>query len=730
MSIAWTIDIDDDGIAWLRFDLPDEKVNKFTSVVMEQLDKALDEITVNPDIKAVAIFSGKPDSFIVGADIAELAAIKDTNDAREKAHAGQHLFDKLASLRVPTVVVIHGACMGGGLEMSLACDYRLATDHEKTSLGLPEVKLGILPGWGGTQRLPRLIGLPQALTMILSGSPVNGKKAYRTGLVDGLVAAEFLQEQTRRFIQSVLSKNGAKNIAHKRQKRQPLPMRLMCKTPPGRALVFKRAGDATLKRTKGHYPAPMEALDVIRQSVGMSLPQGLEIEAEAFARLAPSTISQNLVWLFQASQRIKKHYKGPSDGSGKTIQHTAVIGAGVMGGGIAWALSKIGLSVRLKDIAWDAIATGMAKAAEINRGLVTRRKMTKEQANLGMHRISGTVGYDGFGRIDLVIEAVVENMDIKKKVIQEIESHVTDNAIICTNTSSLPIGDISSEMAHPERFVGLHFFNPVNRMPLVEIIPSDKTSPQTVAAAVGLAKKLSKTPVVVADRPGFLINRILLPYIIESIRMFEEGVDTQRIDRLIEDFGMPMGPLTLADEVGLDVGLKVAHVLEDAFGSRMQVPPVLETAVGDGAMLGKKTGSGFYTYRKGKKQPNPAAEKWAKKSGGRTGGQGISDEQIVDRTILTMVNEAARCLEEGVVDTPEALDMGMLMGTGFAPFHGGLLRWADSRGVDNIAKRLNTLTSDLGDRFQPAPLIEKLAASNGRFYIDEEKREETRRRSA
>ena len=728
METTWTIKIDDLGVAWLRFDLTGEKVNKFTTNAMMQLDEVLDQVAADTGLTALVIHSGKADSFIVGADIAELAAIKDYEDAVKKARMGQTVFKKLADLSVPTVAVINGPCMGGGTEMALACDYRLATDHDKTALGLPEVKLGILPGWGGTQRLPGIVGLSQALTLIMSAKTVPGRKALKIGLVDGLIAPEFLKTQTQRFVSKIRSHHGEK-IKKQRRKRQPLAMRLLEATRPGRALIFRQASKEVHKRTKGLYPAPIEALNVIRKTFGQPIDEGLKIEAEAFGTLAISQISRNLVWVFQASQRTKKTAGVTADDSTviaepKRLERAAVVGAGVMGGGIAWALSQKGMSVRMKDINWDAVAKGMAEAADMYRQLVKRRKMKPTAMNVAMHRIAGATDYHGFDKVDVVIEAVVEDMDIKKKVLAEVESKVGDETIIATNTSSLSISEMATALQHPDRFVGLHFFNPVNRMPLVEIIPGEKTSPETIVAVVELAKRLGKTPVVVGDCAGFLVNRVLLPYVNESIRMFEEGVDPQRIDRLIEKFGMPMGPLALADEVGLDVGLKVAHVLEDSFGDRMHVPHVLEEAVRSGSLLGKKTGQGFYTYN-GRKKPNPKALDHLNGSrhlheNGQ--GQAIPDQQIVHRAILTMVNEAARCLEEGIVQDAETLDMAMLMGAGFAPLRGGLLRWADQQGLDEIAARLNALAGICGDRFKPAPLIEKLAETGEGFYPKAEAR--------
>ncbi|MHC4447525.1 MAG: 3-hydroxyacyl-CoA dehydrogenase NAD-binding domain-containing protein [Planctomycetota bacterium] len=718
MSHAWTLNVDRESIAWLTFDLPGEKVNKFTEPALRELEGMLDRLAADEALRAVAVISGKPGSFIVGADINELARISNIDDAREKALAGQAIFGKLAELRMPTVAVIHGACLGGGLEMALACDYRVVTDDPKTSLGQPEVNLGIIPGWGGTQRLPRLVGLPQALRMILTGKPVAGRKAYRIGLADSIVTRAFAEDQTQQFIERVVTGAGRRKIVRRRRRRVPLLMRAAAATPLGRGMIFRRAARQALERTKGNYPAPLEAVHVMRKTSHAALAKGLQIEAEAFSRLVCTPISRNLLWLFEASQRLKK--AGP-EAPGVTLEpvrSAAVVGAGIMGCGIAWALSRAGIPVRMKDINWEAVARGMAGAAGMFRALVKRRRMTENQMNLAMHRIAGAVDYTGFEGLDAVIEAVVENMDLKKRVLAEIEASVGPDALICTNTSSLSLEALAGSLANAERFVGLHFFNPVNRMPLVEVVPHAGTSQRALVAAVALVRRVGKTPIVVGDCPGFLVNRVLLPYLVESAWMFEEGVDAERIDELLERFGMPMGPLALADEVGLDVGHKVAKELEAAYGPRMHVADVLGRVVESAGLTGRKGGEGFYVYHNGRRKPSPRAAglvKQARAHDGLRGGR-LTDDQIVDRAVLIMINEAARCLEEGVVADAQTLDMAMVMGTGFAPFRGGLLRYADERGVEAIKDRLHEFAAAFGDRFKPAPLIEQIANGGGNFH--------------
>ncbi len=715
MNRTWTITVDGDNIAWLTFDLFGEKVNKFTAAALRDLETVLDE-ELGGSVRAIVVRSAEKNSFIVGADINELAAIDSVDDARAKADAGKAVFDKLAARQVPTLVVIHGACLGGGLEFALACRYRMVTDHPATSLGVPEVNLGILPGWGGTLRLPRLVGLPQALKMILGGRPVDGRRALKMGLADAITAEPFIEDEARRFIANVLTTQGRREVARRRRRRIGRLARLLSATPLGRRLVLRQARKQVMARTKGHYPAPLAALAVVRKTYPGSLSAGAAIETEAFAGLATTSISRNLVWLFQASKRLSKAH--PSKAEAYPVRRAAVIGAGIMGSGIAWSLARSGVNVRLKDVSWDAVANGMAGAASAFRSLVKRRKMTKFEMNMAMHRICPTIDDTGFDGVDIVIEAVAEDMQIKKTVLAAIEKSVRPSTIICSNTSSLSLDEMAGVLEHPERFVGLHFFNPVPKMPLVEVVAGPLTSNETVVAAAELVKKIGKTPMIVGGCAGFLVNRILLPYLIESAWMFEEGVDLQRIDRVLEAFGMPMGPLALVDEVGIDVGYKVAKVLEDAYGSRMQVPESLGAVAESGRFLGRKSGAGFYKYRKGGKKPNRHVERIARDARREDGipARELTDEQILDRAILIMVNEAARCLEEGVIADPEALDIAMVMGTGFAPFRGGLLRYADERGVVAIRDRLGELAAQFGDRFKAAPLIEKIAGNGGRFY--------------
>ncbi len=716
MGNAWTLEVDGDRIAWLTFDLPGEKVNKLGDGAMRELAGLLEEIPTDTKKHVLVVCSGKPSGFIAGADIDELARIGNAGEARSKSAAGQEIFERLAGLRIPTVALVDGPCMGGGLELALACRYRLATDQPRTSLGLPEVSLGIIPGWGGTQRLPRLIGLGEGLAMILSGRPADARRAWKIGLVDGIVASEFAREQTRAFIERILTDEGRRQVEARRAAAPARLTRLLAATPATRWLVYRSAAREVARRTGGNYPAPLRALDVVRRTWRRgAIERGLAMEAEAFSELACSPVSRNLVFLFQAGQRLKKAGGGAA---APPVRSAGVVGAGIMGSGIAWAMAQAGVPVRMKDVNWDAVARGMASAAGMCRALVKRRRLTEGRMNLLMHRIAPTVDYTGFAGLDLVVEAVAEDPEIKKTVLREIERHVGPEAIIATNTSSLPLDELASALARPQRFCGMHFFNPVNRMPLVEVVPASATEPRALAGAAELVRRLDKTPLVVGNCAGFLVNRILLPYLVESAWMFEESADIRRIDRALVEFGMPMGPLALVDEVGIDVGFKVARVLEGAYGKRMHVPGALGAVAGEGTLLGRKAGSGFYRYRNGHARPNRRVARLARSArrGDGVRGRRLGDAEIVDRAVLIMVNEAARCLEEGVVGSAEALDMAMILGTGFAPFRGGLLRYADERGLAEIRRRLDELAEACGERFRPAGLIQELAAAGGRFH--------------
>ena len=676
---------------------------------MLEFAKLFEQLSEDRETRCLVIKSGKPNGFIAGADIKEIQSILDAADAEAKSGSGQEVLNRLDDLPFPTVAVIDGAAMGGGLELALACDYRIATDNPRTKIGLPETGLGIIPGFGGTYRLPRAVGLMQALQMILSGSPVDGKKAAKIGLVDACYPSEFIEDRARSFVDRLLERPG-NSLPGRR--RRPFGVRLLEGNPIGRALLFSRVRRETLRRTGGHYPAQMAALNVVRRSIHGSRKRALERERREFGRLAPGVISKNLVGIFFAREAAKRLPGSPD--APKTVapvRRATVLGAGVMGGKIAWLFTKYDLPVVMKDIALSAIQKGYASAYEIYRELERRHRFNKREINLKMHHLSGTLDYSELMNPDIVIEAVVEKLVVKKQVLSEVESAVSEDAVIVTNTSSLSVDDMAESLAHPERFAGMHFFNPPNRMPLVEVIPGAKTSTDTTRRVVSLALSLGKTPVVVKDCPGFLVNRLLLPYLNEAALMAGEGIDYLRIDRLVEAYGMPMGPFTLFDEIGIDVAIEVARVLENAYSERMKAAPVFDGFAERTDLLGKKSSKGFYLYENGKKgRPNPEIPGLLK-SGGASAARRMSDEDVVHRPILALLNEAARALEEGVVGSARELDLALVFGIGFPPFRGGILRYADQLGLANMKSTLERYAAAYGERFAPAPLIDRLAAA-------------------
>jgi len=691
----------DNDIATLCFDLEDSPVNILSADVLRSLDAKLDELKSAKNIKLLKVTSGKEGIFIAGADISEIENLKDEEEAYEVVREGQKILSKISALPYPTLAVINGACLGGGLELALCCDYRLATENPKTKIGLPEVNLGVLPGFGGTQRLKVLTGLSKALELILGGKILNGKKAEKLGLVDACVPQGYLEFKEAAFVDMILT--SPKKILDKRQKGSLLDRYLP-------SVVFSYARKNVMAKTKGKYPAALSILDLFEKTQNRGIEEGLEFEARAFSKLVITDISKNLITLFYTSEALKKEVGVKRKVNPVAINMINVIGAGVMGAGIVFQFSKLDKLVRMKLRRYEQAGQAMKSIAKVYEGFMKRHRLTKAEVGMKLAHISYTTEFDGFKHCDLALEAIVENTDAKQELYAQLEEIMDEKAIIASNTSSLSISMLSEKMLHPERFVGMHFFNPVPRMPLVEIIPGKKTSAKTIATVVALAKEAGKTPIVVGDCAGFLVNRILLPYINEAVRMFEEGADFERIDKLLLDFGMPMGPFVLADEVGLDVGYKVAKVLEDAYGERMQVSPILDRVYQQMKLLGNKSGKGFYLHEAKKRVANDAVKSlvFSKRQ--------FDEHEIIDRTMLIMVNEAAMCLQEGIVDNAQYLDMAMLMGTGFPPFRGGLLKYADSIGIESIVITLQSLAKHHGLRFEPAKLLLDMAKDEKTFY--------------
>lgn len=700
-----TLQIESDGVAWLILDTPG-KLNVLSTDVMMRLSTAVESIekaAADGHTKAVVIRSGKEGSFVAGANIDEIAAITDAREGAGKAGLGQAVFTRISRLTIPTIAAIDGVCLGGGTELALACSRRIASDRRETRIGLPEVQLGILPGFGGTTRLPRLIGLSNALPILLTGKPVDARKAERLGLIDERVAAPILYSRA-----GALAREAMAGGPPKRRKRA-LAARLLDNTAPGRAVVLRQARKQVLKETKGNYPAPLKILSVLPAILAASVDDALAIEADALGELIVTNVSKNLIHVFRLMEAAKK---AAPDVEPRAIEQVAVLGAGVMGGGIAQLLSYRGFSVRLKDIDADAIALGLRHAQEAFDKSVKRRRLERREARKMMQRISPTLDYSGFGAADLVIEAVIERMDVKQSVLREVEEKV-NGGILTSNTSSLSITEMQAALKSPGNFAGMHFFNPVDRMPLVEIIRGAQTSDETIATVFAVARKLEKTPVIVNDGAGFLVNRILAPYLNEGAFMLAEGVSIEEIDRAMLDFGMPMGPFRLLDEIGLDVARHVATLMHDAFGDRMKPAPTM-TALAETKRLGKKGGRGFYKYENGRETGVDESMYRELRLSARA--KGTTREDVQKRCIYTMVNEAARILDDGVVTHASDVDVGMIFGTGFPPFRGGLLKYADAVGAKPIVDALERFVKAHGARFEPAPMLKRKAQTSTSFY--------------
>jgi 3-hydroxyacyl-CoA dehydrogenase/enoyl-CoA hydratase/3-hydroxybutyryl-CoA epimerase len=699
-SASRAFSIERDGeLAILWFDLPGEKVNKFSSTVMAEFASVVDELERSTDIRQIIVASRKPGIFIAGADVSEFTKVTTPDQAKAYTRFGQQALHRFSKLPQVKVAAINGACLGGGCELALSCDWRVMSDDSKAKIGLPEVNLGIFPAWGGATKLSRLIGLPNALDIILNGKQLDGKRAKRIGLVDEVVERGVLLEV-------------AKNFAKRGKRRGGVRTKFYIEGNPAmRAFIFRKARRAVLDKTKGQYPAPLKAIDVIEYGLHAGVERGLEREVEEVVPLIMGDVAQNLVRLFFLMEESKKD---PIAATPLAVDQVGVLGAGVMGGGIAYAVAdKTDATVRMRDINWTALAGGMRAASKIWKKKVDRRRMSRGEMQRKMSHITTTTDWSGFPRVDLVIEAVVENLKIKRQVLAEFEALSKESAIFATNTSTIPITDIAAEAARPERVVGMHFFNPVDKMPLVEVIRGAKTSDVAAVTTAALARKLGKTVVYCNDGPGFVVNRILGPYMNESGFLLQEGNSIESIDRAMTDFGMPMGPLTLLDEVGIDVAAKVSQILGAAFASRMgEASRVVDALYADGR-YGKKNGKGVYKYENDKRTaPDPVVYKLV----GVGKPHPVDVRNAVERMLFAMINEAAMILDERIVGSAGELDLAMIMGTGFPPFRGGLLRYADSLGLPYILARLDELSTKVGPRFKTSVPLRRLAENNGNFY--------------
>jgi len=696
-------EIDDDHICLLTFDRPESGANIFDAATLDELNEHLDFVENDASLRALIIASAKKSIFIAGADLKTLLQQAQSGEMYAFIAKGQRIFNRLANLKIPTIAAIHGASAGGGYEVALACDYRIATDDPATRIGLPETTLGLIPAWGGCTRLPRLIGAEKAAEVILKGKLYSAQEALKLGLVDEIAPRDQLIDRAREKLR-----------AGKRKLEGGAPATPSSLAPP------RQHGNA----------APERAYQIINATLAISPDESLRMELDTIVDLGKTESTQNLIRNFFLAEKYKK---GASRAPSERVAHAAVIGAGVMGSGIAQWLSSRGVTVILRDIAREQIDRGLANIEKTYADAVKRGLMTEAKAKEGRARIVASTAPMELRDVQFVIEAASEKMNIKKEVFRELAMEAGPKTVIATNTSALPVSALADVTVSPEHVIGLHFFNPVSRMKLVEVVVAKETSEETRERSLAFVRQIGKLPVIVRDNPGFLVNRVLFPYLLDAAELFERGLEADRIDNALVQWGMPMGPLRLIDEIGVDVTIDIGNTLEKAYGRRDHVSAVL-LWLRDGQMLGRKTGAGFYKYEGKTQTPNESLAQWRRALHGEPEGAegsnippdwhrdprtllGLNEEELARRLIFLMVNEAARCVEERVIGSPEDADYGMILGTGFAPFRGGPLRYAEHFGLDKVVDELERLAQS-EEKFSPCEIFRKHAREGTKFYAE------------
>ncbi|MEY2479309.1 MAG: 3-hydroxyacyl-CoA dehydrogenase / enoyl-CoA hydratase / 3-hydroxybutyryl-CoA epimerase [Verrucomicrobiota bacterium] len=667
----------DNGICVLIFDRPESGANIFDAATLDELKEHVDLIEQDTSLKGVIVTSAKKSIFIAGADLKTLLRQAQNGELRAFIAGGQSVLNRLAALKIPTVAVIHGACAGGGYEITLACDYRIASDDPATRIGLPETTLGLVPAWGGATRLPRLIGAAKAAEVILKGKLYPAKEALQLGLVDEIAPREKIVDLAMKKLSA--GKRKAEALT-RIDKEIPAPR------PSANA-------------------APARALEIIQRGAGTSIDESLRMELDAIVDLGETESTQNLIRNFFLAEKYKK---GTSKITAEKVVHAAVIGAGVMGSGIAQWLSARGVTVILRDVARDQINRGLANIEKTYADAVKRGIMTEEKAKQGRARIVASTAPMELRDVQFAIEAASEKIDIKTEIFRDLAMKVGPKTIVATNTSALSISELAEVTISPERVIGLHFFNPVSRMKLIEVVIGKETSEETRERALAFARQVGKLPVVVRDSPGFLVNRVLFPYLLDAAELFENGVAADKIDNPLLQWGMPMGPLRLIDEIGVDITVDIASTLEKAYGRRDRAAKILQK-MREANLLGRKSGAGFYKYEGKSQTPNEPVAQW------RRAQSQNEDGDLANRLMFLMINEAARCLEEKVIESPEDADYGMILGTGFAPHRGGPLRFADHFGLKKLVDEMNQL-AQTNEKFAPCEILKKHAQNGTKFY--------------
>lgn len=710
------VEITDSGVAIIRFDCLNKSVNSISFAMADESKNLWNvEIENNNKVKAVVFASGKPGTFVVGADIYDIQRTENKQDLAPIIEDAVMFFQRMRSKGIPLVAAIDGPALGGGLEWALWCDYRICSNATNTKLGLPEVKLGLLPGFGGTQNLHPLVGIQNAMDMMLTGKDIRPATAKKIGLVDLVVAPDSLESVA---VQSALG------LANKTIKSRPKPKSffksLLEDNALGRHIIWDTINKMLTKKTNGQYPAPFKIVDCVKY--GLEHPTDnskYRYEREQFTSLAETPESEALIGIFDGMTQMKKH--GFSADTVLPVDTVAVVGAGLMGAGIAQITAEKGVQVLLKDRSDEAVCRGQSYIQDNWKKKVSRKRMTQHEYNQKFSSVIPLTDANSsinkhFGKVDMVIEAVFENLDLKREIVSQVEKMTREDCIFATNTSAIPIASIAKESLRPQNIIGMHYFSPVPAMQLLEIIPHERTCESTVATAIAVGTKQGKTCIVVKDVPGFYVNRCFGPYLVETAALLESGVSLEKLDKAIKNFGMPVGPVSLADEVGIDVVSHVADFLSTAdLGVRMQGGDlsILRQMVAKG-WLGKKSGSGFYEYNGKKKRLNPAAESFVESVVKQD--LQLSEEEIQDRLVSRFVNEAAKCLEDGIIAGPVAGDVGLVFGTGFAPFRGGPFRYLDQVGIEKYVSKMRKLADQYGPQFEPCQLLKDFALTQKKFH--------------
>jgi len=708
---AFTLIRQKNGLAHLVMDVVGESMNTLKAEFGEQISQMLKEISDDKTIVGLVLLSGKKDSFVAGADINMIGNCTTAEEATVLSRQGQMIFNQLENMNIPVVAAINGPCLGGGLELALACHGRVCTDNLKTALGLPEVQLGLLPGGGGTQRLPKLVGVQKALDMMLTGKQLRAKQALKAGLVNDVVPSSILIATAEEL---ALANIGSGKVKTKKRQ-QSFIDKILENNSVGRKLVYSQATKSVLSKTKGNYPAPLKIIDCVRMGSEQTSAKGYQTEANHFGELVMSPESIQLRGLFFATTQMKKE-QGVEGVEPLKINNAGILGGGLMGGGIAFVTAtKAKIPARIKDISQQGLSHAFKYSFDILNKKVKQRFIGHSKMQQELAMITGSLGYQGFNNVDMVIEAVFEDLSLKQKMVSDIEENCNEQTIFASNTSSLSIGKIAANAKRPENVIGLHYFSPVDKMPLVEIIAHEKTSDQTISTTVAFAKKQGKTPIVVKDKAGFYINRILAPYMNEAAILLLSGEPIDKIDKALVNFGFPVGPLQLLDEVGIDIGAKIGPILQAELGQRFTAPKAFDRLLNDGR-LGKKADKGFYLYGKKAKQSKKQVDEsiyalLAIKPSGT-----LSDNAIAKRCVYMMLNEAARCLDEGIVRNARDGDIGTIFGIGFPPFLGGPFRYIDKVGVKSIVAQLTQWGSEYGERYTPCDALIKMAEQDQGYY--------------